>query len=127
MSEKQRLSVLVVDDEASLRTSIEKNLELAGYSVVTEGDPLSALNLLKDQSFDIVLTDLKMPKIDGLEFINACKEKCPDAAIVLMTGFGNHDLALEAMRAGAYDYVPKPFEIEDLIFTLKKNRGKRES
>ncbi|MEZ4754950.1 MAG: sigma-54 dependent transcriptional regulator [Bdellovibrionota bacterium] len=120
MNDTKALSVLVVDDEESLRSSIKSNLELAGYSVVTQGDPLSALNLLTTQAFDIVLTDLKMPKIDGFEFIQGCKERCPDAAIILMTGFGNHDLALEAMRAGAYDYIPKPFELDELVFTLQK-------
>ncbi|MCB0318644.1 MAG: sigma-54-dependent Fis family transcriptional regulator [Bdellovibrionales bacterium] len=120
MDKKPSFSVLIVDDDANFCSAIQKNLEGSGYICSSVRDPLVALNLLSSQSFNIILADLRMPKIDGLEFIQACKEKCPSSAIVLMTGFGNHQLALEAMRVGAYDYLPKPFEMVDLIFTLKK-------
>lgn len=114
------LSVLVIDDDESLRESIVANLEVAGYAVRPIGDGLSALALLKEEPYTIVLCDLRMPKIDGLEFIRRCKEVSPDTAVVLMTGFGNTELAVEALRAGAYDYMSKPFEPEELILTLRK-------
>ncbi len=114
------LSVLVVDDDTNIRSSITASLELLGYVVRPIGNPQDALSILGQESFDIVLCDLKMPEMDGLEFIRKSRETSPDAAIVLITGFGSSDLAIEAMRAGAYDYMSKPFSTEELVLTLRK-------
>lgn len=119
-TESSGLSVLVIDDDDSLRDSIVVNLELAGYTVQPMSDGVSALQVLAEKTFTIVLCDLRMPKISGLEFIRRCKEISPDTAVVLMTGFGNTEVAIEALRAGAYDYMSKPFESEELILTLRK-------
>jgi two-component system response regulator AtoC len=120
IEEQAGLSVLVIDDDESLRDAIVINLELAGYSVRPMADGLTALEILKENPYTIVLCDLRMPKIDGLEFTRRCKEISPDTAVVIMTGFGNTELAVEALRAGAYDYMSKPFEPEELILTLRK-------
>jgi len=114
------LSVLVIDDDDSLRKSLCLNLEVANYSVRGASDGVEALEILGNEPFDIVLCDLRMPKIDGLDFIRKCREINSDIAIVLMTGFGSNELALQAMRAGAYDYIAKPFSIDELIFTFRK-------
>jgi two-component system response regulator AtoC len=114
------LAVLVIDDDDSLRRSLCLNLELANYSVRGATNGLEALEILANEEFDIVLCDLRMPKIDGLVFIQKCREINPDTAIVLMTGFGSNELALQAMRAGAYDYIAKPFAIDELIFAFRK-------
>jgi len=118
--ENTGLSVLVIDDDESVRDSIVVNLELAGYAVRPMSDGVSALELLATEPYTIVLCDLRMPKISGLEFIRRCKEVSPDTAVVLMTGFGNTEVAIEALRAGAYDYMSKPFEPEELVLTLRK-------
>ncbi len=114
------LSVLVVDDEKTLRTSLVMNLKLVGYNVTDIENPETALELIQDRVFDIVLCDLQMPEMDGLAFIEQCKATNPEIAIVLMTGYGSHDIAVEALRIGAYDYLSKPFDQDELILTLKK-------
>jgi len=114
------LSVLVVDDDSAIRSSLCLNLEQASYLPTSaEGGP-QALELLKSNDFDIVICDLRMPDLDGLEFIRQCKEIKPEVAVVMMSGFGSSELAIEALRAGAYDYISKPFSVEELVLTLRK-------
>ncbi len=114
------LSVLVVDDDDLIRSSLCLNLEQAQYSPKGVESAKDALLAINAQPFDIVICDLRMPEVDGLQFIKQAKEINPSAAIVLMSGFGSHELALEALRAGAYDYISKPFPMEELIFLLRK-------
>ena len=111
---------MVVDDEKSLRTSIELNLQHHGYFCRGAANTQEAFTLLDQNCFDIVLCDQRLPGSDGLSFIKQCRERNPDLAVILITGFGSSELALEAMRAGAYDYLSKPFSIEELILTLRK-------
>lgn len=120
LQSKHGLQVLVVDDDESLRKSIKLNIEHAGFTCTTVGSGPEALELLDSQTFDIVLSDLQLPEMNGIDFIKACCEKHPGMAIILMTGFGSSSLALEAMRAGAYDYISKPFEPDELLLTLRK-------
>jgi two-component system response regulator AtoC len=121
MSEEGRaVTILVVDDDASLRASLGETLKLAGYSVESRSNAAEALHTLKSAKFDIVLCDLKLPDLDGLSFIPRCREADESAVIVLMTAFGNSDVAIKALRAGAYDYLSKPFSNDELILTIKK-------
>ncbi|MBN8548392.1 MAG: sigma-54-dependent Fis family transcriptional regulator [Deltaproteobacteria bacterium] len=120
MSELGNLTVLVVDDDASLRSSLSEILKQAGYLVEVRSSAAEALHILRTARFDIVLCDLKLPDMDGLEFIPRCREADPKSVIVLMTAFGSSEMAIKAMRAGAYDYLSKPFSPDELILTLKK-------
>jgi len=120
LQSNQGLNVLVVDDDASLRKSIKLNLEHAGFVCSTQDSATNALVDLKSSSFDIILCDLRLPEMSGIEFIRKCSQSNPDVAVVLMTGFGSSALALEAIQAGAYDYISKPFAPEELILTLRK-------
>src|SRR5689334_21759482 len=99
---ERNLSILVVEDDENLRTSIVSSLDLAGYVVSATASPFEALEFVRNRSFDIVLCDLRLPEMDGLAFIKECHTIAPDLAIILMTAFGSTDLAIEAMRAGAY-------------------------
>lgn len=119
-TQEHKLSVLVIDDEESIRSSLRLNLQLAGYEVKECAEAEPAFAVLSQEDVDIVLCDLRMPGIDGMSFIERCKSTNPDTAIILMTGYGNHDLAIEAMRRGAYDYISKPFDPQELILALKK-------
>ncbi|MDC0358120.1 sigma-54 dependent transcriptional regulator [Oligoflexia bacterium] len=114
------LSVLVVDDDNTLRRSIVLNLQVANYAVRDVSTAQEGLDILNTEHFDIVLCDLRMPQMDGMTFIDQCRQVDSEAAIILMTGFGNSDLAIEAMRRGAYDYISKPFATEELLLTLRK-------
>jgi two-component system response regulator AtoC len=118
--EKNTLSVLIIDDDESLRTAIKRNLETEGYHAEEQSSALEGLALLAQKPVDIVLCDMRMPEVDGLEFIERCRLVDPDVTIVLMTGFGSHELALEALKRGAYDYIDKPFSQDELVLILKK-------
>ena len=114
------LSVLVVDDDASTLESLAGTLSSAGYGVETRSNAADALQKMKSSKFDIIICDLKMPDMDGMAFISSCREADPDSVVVLMSAFGNSEVAIEALRAGAYDYISKPFSRDELILTLKK-------
>lgn len=120
MEEVAPLSVLVVDDDESFRSALNLSLTHAGFSVRIAASPRDATGALKDESFDIVLCDLHMPEMSGFDFIRDARSLAPDAAVVAMTGFGSPDVALQALRAGAYDYIAKPFDFEELLLTIRK-------
>ncbi len=120
MTDERGLAVLVVEDDASLRQSLTEVLRAAGYTAEAKNSAAEALHLLKSSPFDIVLCDWKLPDLDGLSFIPRCHDSAPDTVVVLMTAFGNSDLAIQALRAGAYDYLAKPFSNDELVLTLRK-------
>ena len=114
------LSVLIIEDEDSLQRALCLNLERCNYSCTAVSLAKEALKIIAEGKYDLILCDYRLPDLDGISFISECRKLDPDASIILMTGHGNHQLAIEALRAGAYDYLPKPFEIDELLLTLKK-------
>ena len=112
--------VLIADDEANMRWVLERALSKAGYDVETAVDGQLALDRALVERPDLVLLDLKMPKIDGLSLLKTLKEHYPDLMIVMMTAHGSTATAVEAMKAGAHDYLMKPFDIEELLITVSK-------
>jgi putative PEP-CTERM system response regulator len=116
----QSVKILVVDDEANIRESLRDWLKDIGYEVSIAGDGQKALEIAARDIPDIVITDLVMPGTDGIELTRRLKETCPDTDIVLITAFASVPTAIEAIRAGAYDYVEKPFCPERLELVIKK-------
>jgi two-component system response regulator AtoC len=112
--------VLIVDDDEALRESLELVLASEGYHVATADCGASALERLEEQPLDVVLCDLRMPGIDGFELIPQILRQAPGIPIVLMSAYGTEDLALEAIRRGAYDYLAKPFQPAEVVLTLRK-------
>ena len=112
--------VLIVDDDAGLRQSLGLLLGESGFAVTAEGDPERALALAAEQPFDVILCDIRMPKLDGREFLRRYKGAGGAGLVVMMSAHGNEDLAVEAMREGAYDYLHKPFRPAEVILTLRK-------
>ena len=102
--------VLVVDDEPLIRELLVECLEIAGLDAETADCGPAALKLMETESFDLVLTDMKMPEMTGLELIRRIQEKGGDTATIMMTGFGTVESAIEAMKLGAFDYILKPFK-----------------
>jgi DNA-binding response OmpR family regulator len=107
-------NVLVVDDEGANRYSVCKTLQKVGYYVSEAADGHDALDLLSKQQFDVVLTDIKMPGIDGVDLLRKIKEQSPDAIVILMTGYASLSSAVEALRLGAHDYLIKPSTSQDI-------------
>jgi len=111
-------SILVVDDDALVGNAMRRVLERAGHEVVYESDPEEALRRLAAHAFDLVLTDLMMPRIDGLELLRHAKRLRPSCAVILMTAFGGVDTAREASKRGAVDFLTKPFSPEGDLLPL---------
>ncbi|MFI5234298.1 MAG: sigma-54-dependent transcriptional regulator [Gemmatimonadales bacterium] len=112
--------ILVVDDDAGLRRSLGLLLGEAGYAVTAEGDPLRALALAAADPFDLILCDVRMPGLDGREFLRRYRASGGSALVVVMSAYGNEDAALEVIREGAYDYLHKPFRPDEVLLTLRK-------
>ncbi|MBI3085331.1 MAG: sigma-54-dependent Fis family transcriptional regulator, partial [candidate division NC10 bacterium] len=117
---KAKGSMLVVDDEEVVRDSLARWLEEDGYRVDTAADGQAALTKLGEQAYAILLVDLKMPGIDGLQVLAQARTLQPDAAVIIMTAYATVDTAVQAMKQGAYDYLVKPFEPEELSLMVGK-------
>jgi two-component system response regulator PilR (NtrC family) len=110
--------VLVVDDEQSMRELLAIMLRQAGYDVAVADGGEAAIPMLKSESFDLVVTDLRMRKVDGLAVLKAAKDSSPRTAVLVVTAFASTDTAVEAMKLGAYDYITKPFKLDELKLTV---------
>ncbi len=117
--------ILIVDDEASVRDWLTIYLKRAGHSYRTAANGAEALVAVKEERFDLVITDLKMPKVSGLEVLRAVKECSPLTEVVVITAFATPQTAIEAMKAGAYDYLTKPFKIDEMGLIINRALEKR--
>ncbi|MFZ2398971.1 MAG: sigma-54 dependent transcriptional regulator [Smithella sp.] len=106
--------ILVVDDDQGMREFMEIMLVQEGYDVTSIGEPVKAIDLCRKNAFDLIITDLKMPKISGLDFLKVIKDQRPDAIVILITGYASGETAIKAMKEGAYDYVEKGGSIEEI-------------
>ncbi len=120
-----QIRVLVVDDEASARSGIEKLLRQSGYVVDTAKDGKEALTLVAENSPEVVLTDLKMPQMDGMTLLAKLRESDRDLPVIVATAFGDVTSAVAAMRAGASDYLTKPIDIDALLVAIERARERR--
>ena len=118
--------ILIVDDEASMREFLEILLYKEGYSCSSVPSAESAFEELKENEYDLVLTDLKMPKASGIDVLMFVKENWPKTQVVVMTAFSTTETAIEAMRLGAYDYISKPFKVDSIKVILSKALERRE-
>ncbi len=115
-----RPRLLVVDDDAESCRVVAEALQTAAYEVATAQGGRAALALAREQVFDIVVSDIRMPDLDGLELLRGLREANPDVSVILMTAFGTVEAALEAIKDGAYDYVSKPLHLEELLLIVRR-------
>jgi two-component system alkaline phosphatase synthesis response regulator PhoP len=106
--------ILVVDDEGAIRYSISKTLQRVGYQVHTASSGEEALDMLHRQEYDVVLTDIRMPGLSGVELLGQIKEQAPDSVVILLTGYGSMETAIESLRLGAHDYLRKPSSSQEI-------------
>ena len=111
--------VLVVDDEKSMRDLLSITLEKEGYDVLTAAGGEAAIEALRRDTTDAVITDLRMPKVDGLQVLRAAKEISPDVAVIVITAVASTETAVEAMKLGAYDYITKPFKLDEVSLIVR--------
>ncbi len=119
-------AILIVEDEAKMRRLLELNLGEDGFSTFSAGDAETGLKLLRENSVDLVVTDLKLPGMNGLEFLQAVKHQNAALPVVVMTAFGSVETAVEAMKAGASDYVLKPFSLSEMRMVIHKELDVRD-
>lgn len=118
-------SILIIDDEKSIRKTLTEILSYEGYKIDEAGDGEEGLKKFAEATYDVVLCDIKMPKLDGIEFLEKSKMINPDIPVIMISGHGNIDTAVEAVRKGAYDYISKPPDLNRLLITLRNALDKQ--
>jgi len=121
------VKILVADDDTTLRSELASLLREDGHEVVTAADGGEALHIVDRESFDVALLDLRMPKATGLEVLHRLRLVRPETAVIMITGQGTVDAAVEAMKAGAIDFVEKPYDVDALQRTLQTVREERQA
>src|SRR2546425_10719488 len=119
-------TLLVADDDPGLRESLERTLTREGYRVVLAADGRAALERVQARGVDLIVTDLRMPGLTGLELLRAAKAIRPDVDVILLTAFGTVEEAVKAMKDGAYDFLTKPFRREQLLKLVDKALERRD-
>jgi two-component system response regulator HydG len=114
------LAILLVDDEPLMRLSMVDALEAVGYDVHAVASGTEGLDVLREKTFDLVITDLRLPGVDGLTILKATKDKSPETEVVMITAHGSVETAVGAMKLGAFDYITKPFQMDELLLLVER-------
>lgn len=112
-------TILIIDDEKAIRKTLSEILSFEGYKIDEAADGEEGLKKFKDKTYDVVLCDIKMPKIDGIDFLQKAVETNPDVPIIMISGHGNIETAVEAVKKGAYDFIQKPPDLNRLLITIR--------
>jgi len=119
-------NILIIDDERSIRKTLTEILSYEGYKIDEAGDGEEGLKKFSEKAYDVVLCDIKMPKLDGIEFLEKSKAVNPDVPVIMISGHGNIDTAVEAVKKGAFDYISKPPDLNRLLITLRNALDKQD-
>ena len=114
------IEVLVLDDEPIVGSRIKPSLEKEGYRVEIMTDSQDAVEKIRQKKFDIVVTDFKMSKVTGLDLLRIQKQLWPESAVIIITGYATMEIAREAMQSGVYDFIPKPFRLQELKEVIRR-------
>ncbi len=117
-------TILIIDDEKAIRKTLSEILTFEGYTIEEAADGEEGLKLFKDKTYDVVLCDIKMPKLDGLEFLQKATEYNADVPVIMISGHGNIETAVEAVKKGAYDFIQKPPDLNRLLITIRNAKDK---
>lgn len=124
MNDEPKTRILVLDDEPIVLKRLGPALEKAGFAVEVFSRSLDAFNRIQETTFDIVITDLKMEGLDGMQFLTRVKERSPQTEVVVITGFATMDTAKESFQKGVFDFLAKPFKLGEILETVKKAEKK---
>ncbi len=117
-------NILIIDDEKAIRKTLTEILSYEGYKIEEAGDGEEGLKKFREKTFDVVLCDIKMPKMDGIEFLDKAREGNPDIPVIMISGHGTIETAVEAVKKGAYDYISKPPDLNRLLITIRNAMDK---
>lgn len=123
-TEKNMSNILIIDDEKAIRKTLVEILSYEGYKIDEAGDGEEGYRKFREKEYDVILCDIKMPKMDGIEFLEKAKESNPDIPIIMISGHGTIETAVEAVRKGAYDYISKPPDLNRLLITIRNAMDK---
>src|ERR1051325_5060089 len=112
-------NILIIDDEKAIRKTLSEILSYEGYKIEEAGDGEEGLKKFKEKTYDVVLCDIKMPKVDGLDFLQKAVETNPYVPIIMISGHDNMEPAVEAVKKGAYDFIQKPPDLNRLLITIR--------
>ena len=112
-------SILVIDDEKAIRKALNEILTFEGFTVDEAADGAEGAKKIKDNTYDCILCDIKMPKMDGIEVLQMAREEHPDTPFIVISGHGNIETAVDAVKKGAYDYIAKPPDLNRLLITIR--------
>jgi two-component system nitrogen regulation response regulator NtrX len=117
-------NILIIDDEKAIRKTLSEILSYEGYKIDEAGDGEEGFRKFREKEYDVILCDIKMPKMDGIEFLEKAKESNPDLPIIMISGHGTIETAVEAVKKGAYDYISKPPDLNRLLITIRNAMDK---
>lgn len=117
-------NILIIDDEKAIRKTLTEILSYEGYKIEEASDGEEGLKKFRDRGYDVVLCDIKMPKLDGIEFLEKARETNPDIPVIMISGHGTIETAVEAVKKGAYDYIAKPPDLNRLLITIRNAMDK---
>ncbi|MFQ5649936.1 MAG: sigma-54-dependent transcriptional regulator [bacterium] len=123
--DRVNMKILIVEDEEIQRVSLQDDLRDAGYETAAAASARAALNLMAKESFDVIISDLKMPGIDGITLLKKIREIQPDTTVIMMTAYATVETAVQAMKSGAYDYFTKPFSMDEMLLLLERVKDYR--
>ncbi len=123
-TEKTMSNILIIDDEKAIRKTLSEILSYEGYKIDEAGDGEEGFRKFREKEYDVILCDIKMPKMDGIEFLEKAKELNPDLPIIMISGHGTIETAVEAVKKGAYDYISKPPDLNRLLITIRNAMDK---
>ncbi len=126
MSKIKKTTILILDDEPIVSKRLKPSLEKKGYEVETFTESLEALKKVREQDFDIVITDLKMEGVDGMQFLTEVKERAPLTEVIVITGFATMETAKESFQKGVFDFLAKPFKLGEIIEVIRKAESKKQ-
>src|ERR1700751_4693428 len=118
-------NILIIDDEKAIRKTLSEILSYEGYKIDEAGDGEEGFRKFREKEYDVILCDIKMPKMDGIEFLEKSKELNPDLPIIMISGHGTIETAVEAVKKGAYDYISKPPDLNRLLITIRNAMDKK--
>ncbi len=117
-------NILIIDDEKAIRKTLSEILSYEGYKIDESGDGEEGFRKFREKEYDVILCDIKMPRMDGIEFLEKAKESNPDIPIIMISGHGTIETAVEAVKKGAYDYISKPPDLNRLLITIRNAMDK---
>lgn len=126
MTNKAQTSILILDDEPIVSKRLKPSLEKKGYEVEAFTASIDAMQRVRERSFDIVITDLKMEGVDGMQFLTEVKSRSPETEVIVITGFATMDTVKESFRKGVFDFLAKPFKIGEITEVIARAEAKKQ-